>query len=320
MERPFRLGARQTPLLRRWGGGAAVLLAIALPLGVEDPYLMDLAVTALIYMTVTVGLNVVVGFAGLLDLGHAAYFAIGAYTAALLTQRAGLCFSLALPASGVVAMTLGSLIGLLVLRLRRDYLAIVTLGFGEITRITATNLDVTGGPSGIFGLAPPSLFGLRLERPVHYYYVMLALLVLAAGVSARLRESRIGRAWAFLREDEEAAAAMGIHALGYRLLAYQISTFYAGVAGAVFAMKMTAVSPASFSFMRSILFLLAVIVGGAGSVPGAILGGALVTMLPELLRPVAGSRYLLFGAALVLIMLFRPTGLWPARARRGAEE
>jgi branched-chain amino acid transport system permease protein len=149
---------------------------------------------------------------------------------------------------------------------------------------------------------------------------MLGLLVLAAGASARLQGSRIGRAWAFLREDEEAAEAMGIHALRYRLLAYQISTFCAGVAGAVFAMKMTAVSPASFSFMRSILFLLAVIVGGAGSVPGALLGGALVTMLPELLRPVAGYRYLLFGAALVLLMLFRPTGLWPARSRKSAEE
>ncbi|KYF75852.1 branched-chain amino acid ABC transporter permease [Sorangium cellulosum] len=318
MKRISRLGSGDGQLLRRWARAALLLLAAALPLGVQDPYLLDLAVTALIYMTVAVGLNVVVGYAGLLDLGHAAYFAIGAYTAALLTQRAGLSFSLALPASGVVAMALGSLIGLLVLRLRHDYLAIVTLGFGEITRTTAANLDVTGGPSGIFGLAPPSLFGLRLERAVHYYYTTLVLLVIAAGCAARLRESRIGRAWAFLREDEEAAEAMGIHTLSYRLLAYQIGTFCAGVAGAVFAMKMTAVSPASFSFMRSVLFLLAVIVGGAGSVPGALLGGALVTVLPELLRPVAGFRYLIFGAALVLLMLFRPAGLWPPR--RSAEE
>ncbi|WP_437899873.1 branched-chain amino acid ABC transporter permease [Sorangium sp. So ce124] len=318
MGRLAALGSGTGRLARRWGAAALLLLAVALPLGVQDPYFMDIAVMALIYMTVAVGLNVVVGYAGLLDLGHAAYFAVGAYTAALLTQRAGLSFTLALPASGAVAMALGSLIGLLVLRLRRDYLAIVTLGFGEITRITATNLDALGGPSGIFGLAPPSLLGLRLERPVHYYYTTLALLVIAACAAARLRESRIGRAWAFLREDEEAAEAMGIRTLSYRLLAYQIGTFCAGVAGAIFAMKMTAVAPASFGFMRSVLFLLAVIVGGAGSVPGAILGGALVTILPELLRPVAGFRYLIFGAALVLLMLFRPTGLWPAP--RGAEE
>ncbi|WP_437768461.1 hypothetical protein WMF27_13475 [Sorangium sp. So ce281] len=141
MGRLAALGSGGRRLVRRWGTAALLLLAVALPLGVQDPYLMDIAVMALIYMTVAVGLNVVVGYAGLLDLGHAAYFAVGAYTAALLTQRAGLSFTLALPASGAVAMALGSLIGLLVLRLRRDYLAIVTLGFGEITRITATNLD-----------------------------------------------------------------------------------------------------------------------------------------------------------------------------------
>lgn len=302
-------------LARRVALAALLFGAIALPIAARDPYLLNVATDALLYMSLAVGLNVVVGYAGLLDLGHAAHFAIGAYTAAIVTQRLGLPFSLALPLSGAVALAVGSALGFIALRLRSDYLAIVTLGFGEITRITATNLDVTGGPSGMFGLGPPTLFGLRLDRPIHYYYLLLALLVLSAVASSRLQDSRVGRAWACLREDPDAAEAVGISVLRYRLLAYQVATFWAGLLGAIFAMKMTAVSPGSFSFMRSVTLLVAVVMGGLGSVPGAILGGAVVSILPEVLRPVASFRYLFFGAGLALLMIFRPMGLWPARAR-----
>lgn len=302
--------------------GALSLLLIAatvLPMATNSPYVMDVSIQMLFYMTLALGLNIVVGYAGLLDLGYAAYFAVGAYTAGILNQNFGWSFWLAMPMAGAFAMLLGSLIGFTVLRLRSDYLAIVTLGFGEIIRITANNLEVTGGPSGIFGLAGPTFAGIQFSTPTHYYYMMLVLVTLTAIAISRLGQSRIGRAWACLREDEDAAEAMGMNTLGYRLLAYQTGTFWAGLVGAVFAVKMTAVSPMSFSFMQSITILLAVVMGGLGSVPGVILGGALVIILPEFLRAVSTWRYLVFGLALMLLMIFRPVGLWPARTE-GKEE
>jgi branched-chain amino acid transport system permease protein len=201
-----------------------------------------------------------------------------------------------------------------VLRLRSDYLAIVTLGFGEIIRITASNLDITGGPSGIFSIPSPSIFGFQLNQPIHYYYLTLILVIVSAVALTRVANSRIGRAWACIREDQDAAEAMGIPTLGYRLLAYVTGTCWAGLTGAIFAVKMTAVSPMSFSFMQSITVLLAVVMGGLGSIPGVILGGALVILLPEFLRGVAEWRYLVFGLVLILLMIFRPVGLWPARS------
>ncbi|HEY3364038.1 MAG TPA: branched-chain amino acid ABC transporter permease [Symbiobacteriaceae bacterium] len=295
-------------------------MAFVMPLSVQSPYVMDVGLQILFYTTLALGLNVVVGYAGLLDLGYAAYFAVGAYTVGILTQKFHFSFWVAMPLGGALAMLLGSLIGFTVLRLRSDYLALVTLGFGEIIRITANNLDVTGGPSGIFGLQGPSILGFRLVQPIHFYYLMLVVLVLSTIAIARLGSSRIGRAWACLREDEDAAEAMGINTLGYRLLAYVTGTFWAGLTGAVFAVKMTAVSPMSFSFMQSITILLAVVMGGLGSVPGVILGGALVILLPEFLRAVADWRYLVFGLALMLLMVFRPTGLWPAPHSLKGEE
>lgn len=296
-----------------------VVLAFVIPIAVNSPYVMDVGIQILFYTTLALGLNVVVGYAGLLDLGYAAYFAVGAYCIGILTQTLHLSFWMALPLAGLFAMVLGSFIGFTVLRLRSDYLTMVTLGFGEIIRITANNLDVTGGPSGIFGIQGPSLFGFQLNQPIHFYYLMLVVLIISTIAVARLGNSRIGRAWACLREDEDAAEAMGINTLGYRMLAYLTGTFWAGLTGAVFAVKMTAVSPNSFGFMQSVTILLAVVMGGLGSVPGVILGGALVIILPEFLRSVADWRYLVFGIALILLMLFRPTGLWPAPHERKEE-
>ncbi|MFS8640177.1 MAG: branched-chain amino acid ABC transporter permease [Symbiobacteriaceae bacterium] len=308
-----------------WGrlartGGVVLLLAaaVALPFVSSSPYVLDVAILMLFYMCLALGLNVVVGYAGLLDLGYAAYFAVGAYTLGILTKTFHVNFWLALLASGLFAMLLGLFIGLTVLRLRSDYLTMVTLGFGEIIRITANNLKITGGPTGIFGIMAPKVFGLSLGQPRNIYFVMLILVVLTTIAMARLGNSRVGRAWACLREDQDAAEAMGINTLGYKLLAYLTGTFWGGLTGAFFAVKMTAVSPNSFSFMQSVTVLMAVVMGGMGSVPGVILGGALVILLPELLRDVADWRYLVFGLALVLLMLFRPAGLWPARA--GARE
>ncbi|HWI61182.1 MAG TPA: branched-chain amino acid ABC transporter permease, partial [Symbiobacteriaceae bacterium] len=266
----------------------AALGAVALlPLLTGSPYLMDVGIQILFYVTLALGLNVVVGYAGLLDLGYAAYFAIGSYATGILTQRMGMSFWLALVVAGVAATLLGLLIGGTVLRLRSDYLAIVTLAFGEIIRITANNLDVTGGPGGIFSIPSPNLFGFLLNQPIHYYYLTLILVVVSAVALARLAASRIGRAWACIREDQDAAEAMGIPTLRYRLLAYATGTCWAGLTGAVFAVKMTAVSPMSFGFMQSITVLLAVVMGGLGSIPGVILGGAMVILLPEFLRGVA---------------------------------
>jgi branched-chain amino acid transport system permease protein len=294
----------------------AVVLAVTalLPLLTGSPYVMDVGIQILFYVTLALGLNVVVGYAGLLDLGYAAYFAVGSYAAGILTQHFGLSFWLALLVAGVAAMLLGLLIGGTVLRLRSDYLAIVTLGFGEIIRITASNLDITGGPSGIFSIPSPSIFGFQLNQPIHYYYLTLILVIVSAVALTRVANSRIGRAWACIREDQDAAEAMGIPTLGYRLLAYVTGTCWAGLTGAIFAVKMTAVSPMSFSFMQSITVLLAVVMGGLGSIPGVILGGALVILLPEFLRGVAEWRYLVFGLVLILLMIFRPVGLWPARS------
>lgn len=303
-----------SPLLSKLAAGLLLAAAVALPFASPSPYVMDVAILMLFYMTLALGLNVVVGYAGLLDLGYAAYFAVGAYTLGILTKTFHLNFWVALLASGLMAMLLGMLIGLTVLRLRSDYLTMVTLGFGEIIRITANNLDITGGPSGIFGIMAPTVFGLPLGQPRNLYLVMLLLVVLTTVAMARLGSSRVGRAWACLREDQDAAEAMGINTLGYKLLAYMTGTFWGGLTGAFFAVKMTAVSPGSFGFMQSVTVLLAVVMGGIGSVPGVILGGALVIVLPEFLREVADWRYLVFGAALVLLMLFRPVGLWPARA------
>ncbi|MFZ5826866.1 MAG: branched-chain amino acid ABC transporter permease [Bacillota bacterium] len=309
----------QARLVKPVGLTLLLMAATLVPLITSSPYVMDVGTTVLFFMTLALGLNIVVGYAGLLDLGYAAYFAVGAYTAGILTQHFGWSFWLAMPLAGGFAMLLGTLIGFTVLRLRSDYLAIVTLGFGEIIRITANNLDVTGGPSGIFGIAGPNFLGIQFNSLTHYYYMMLVLVVLTTIAVSRVGRSRIGRAWACLREDEDAAEAMGINTLGYKLLAYQVGTFWAGLVGAVFAVKMTAVSPMSFGFMQSITILLAVVMGGLGSVPGVILGGALVIILPEFLRAVSTWRYLVFGLALMLLMLTRPDGLWPARAE-GKEE
>ncbi|MGB6104753.1 MAG: ABC transporter ATP-binding protein [Pusillimonas sp.] len=305
---------------------------------------------ALLYVMLALGLNIVVGFAGLLDLGYIAFYAVGAYVWALLASPhfgLHLPFWVVLPLGVLLAAFFGAMLGAPTLKLRGDYLAIVTLGFGEIVRIFLNNLDapvnITNGPQGInrvdtfsvgefaFGRSQ-ELFGFRITGPEKYYYLLLLFTIIIVIMCARLQNSRIGRAWEAVREDEVAAKAMGINTRNIKLLAFSMGASFGGVAGAMFASMQGFVSPESFSLTESIMVLCMVVLGGMGNIPGVILGAILLSVFPEFLRAVVvplqqtvfgevildpeGIRMLLFGFALVLVMIFRPAGLWPSAVRR----
>jgi len=289
------------------------LCALGVP-AVGDSYILEILTNSFFYIVLCLGLNIVVGFAGLLDLGYAAIFAVGAYTTGILTSHYGWNFWLTIPAAVVFSILAGVIIGGPTLRLRSDYLAIVTLGFGEITRIVARNLkDITGGASGLIGINRPSIFGLELYQIHHYYYAFFVLVVLAVFVSYRLQHSRLGRAWQYVREDEDAAEAMGIDRVAIKLYAYIIGAVFAGIAGCFFAAKMTAISPETFQFMQSATILMAVVLGGMGKIPGMIIGALALILFPEVFREIGSMRMLVFGVVLILMMIFRPQGMWPER-------
>ncbi len=304
---------------------------------------------ALLFVMLALGLNIVVGFAGLLDLGYIAFFAVGAYCYALLASpQFGIhgAFLVLLPLSAFVAAVFGVILGAPTLKLRGDYLAIVTLGFGEIIRIFLNNLNrpfnITNGPQGITLIDPLQVAGISLSKtytygglslaPVHlYYFVFLLCVLLTVLISLRLENSRIGRAWVAIREDELAAAAMGINTRNVKLLAFAMGATFGGVAGALFASLQGFISPESFTLLDSVMVLCMVVLGGMGNVGGVVLGAILLTALPEALRAMgplqqqwlgrvfidpSDLRMLLFGLALVLMMLFRPAGLWPSKTRQ----
>jgi len=293
-----------------------ILAAMVIAPQAFGPYATVILTNALLYTIHALGLNVVVGYAGLLDLGYAAFFAVGAYSVGILTTGFGWNFWATIPVAVVVAMIAGVIIGGPTLRLRSDYLAIVTLGFGEIVRIAARNLQITGAASGISGIEQPWLFGWHIKTPTDFYYVFLVLAVIAILVSVRLANSRLGRAWLYVRHDEDAAEAMGIDRVRVKLAAYIIGAIYGSIGGAFFAVNLTAISPQSFSFQQSTLFLMAVVLGGMGKIPGVILGAFVVVLGPELLRDLGSFRYLVFAVGLLLIMLFRPSGIWPSGGKR----
>jgi branched-chain amino acid transport system permease protein len=299
---------------RRYPVYAVLVLAALLVPYVSDNYVLEILANSFFYIVLCLGLNIVVGFAGLLDLGYAAFFAVGAYTTGILTSHYGWNFWLTIPAAVVFSVVAGVIIGGPTLRLRSDYLAIVTLGFGEITRIAARNLkDISGGPSGLIGISRPSLFGLELNQIQHYYYAFFALVLLAIFVSYRLQHSRLGRAWQYVREDEDAAEAMGIDRVAVKLYAYVIGAVFGGVAGCFFAAKMTAISPDSFQFMQSATILMAVVLGGMGKIPGMVVGALALVLFPEVFREIGSMRMLVFGVLLIAMMIFRPQGIWPDR-------
>jgi branched-chain amino acid transport system permease protein len=303
--------------------GLGILFLVILPL-LLGTYLSEVINNVGIYVLMGLGLNIVVGFAGLLDLGYVAFFAIGAYTMAALTSLgqlgiAGISFWAALPFCVIAAALAGIVLGIPVLRMRGDYLAIVTLGFGEIIRILALSdllKPVIGGAQGILQIPKPRIVGMELIQPAQLYYVVLAGCLLAAFVSYRLSEARIGRQWMAVREDEDVAEAMGINLVNTKLLAFSIGAAFAGMSGAIFASKLTSIFPHSFNLLISINVLCLIIVGGMGSLPGVVVGSLILVGLPELLREFAEYRNLMYGALLIVMMLARPEGFVPSAARR----
>jgi branched-chain amino acid transport system permease protein len=309
-----------------WLIGAALAFALAAPWLAPNDYVVGVMTRICLYAMLALGLNIVVGFAGLLDIGYVAFFGIGSYVYAFLASpHFGIHLPplLILPILVAVTAVAGLLIGAPTLRLRGDYLAIVTLGFGEITYILLLNLDrpinITGGPSGLISIDPPSAFGYVVTRNIEYYYLFLAFLVLVLIASVRLRDSRIGWAWQAIREDELAASAMGINTLQAKLQAFAVGASFAGVAGGLLASWQRSVFPDNFLFQESINVLAMVILGGMGSVAGVLLGATIIVALPELFRDLALYRLLAFGLILMVLMIFRPQGLLPARwaARKG---
>jgi len=300
-------------------------LALIYPLVFQNNYFLDVFVGCWIFVLLALGLNVIVGSAGLLNLGYAAFFAVGAYTYAILNVYFNVPFWIGLVLSPLMCALAGFLLGFPAIRLRGDYLAIVTLGFGEIIRIVLNNLEVTGGPNGLLGIDRPVVwipqggespwfsFGVS---PLPYYYLLVLLAAVVIFFLHRIENSRIGRSWRAIREDEVAAASCGIHVLNTKLLAHSIGASLAGFAGCIFAAKQGTVTPDSFDFILSVMVLSMVVLGGLGKMWGAVLGALVLGFLPELLRDFAVYRMLLFGLCLILIMLFKPEGLLGKRTEK----
>ena len=293
--------------------GIVLAFAIVFPL-VTGRYAHDVTISVLIYICLGLGLNIVIGLAGLLDLGYIAFYGVGAYTYALMSLHFGISFWLCLPIAGFVASIAGCIIGYPTLRMRGDYLAIVTLGFGEIVRLILNNwMELTNGPNGILGIPRPELFGFQFKGLWSLYYVILGIAIITILSVYRLNYSRIGRAWEAIREDETAAELMGVNTFLLKLLAYAMGATFAGFAGAFFAARMRFVGPESFTFLESAMVLAMVILGGMGSIPGVILGVLALVALPEVFREFELYRMLVFGGVMTLMMLIRPAGIWPAK-------
>jgi len=320
--KPSVPSAQQTPLKRllTLAGAAAVLLLLPPVLGTYFSEILD---NVGMYILMGLGLNIVVGFAGLLDLGYVAFFAIGAYTMGVLTSPElgfyNMTYWEALPFALIACVVSGAILGLPVLKMRGDYLAIVTLGFGEIVRLLALSdwlRPWLGGTQGIQRIAQPRIGPYLLESQQELYYMFLVGIGIVAFIAWRLKDSRIGRAWMALREDEDVAVAMGINHVGTKLLAFATGALFSGLAGTIFAAKLTSVYPHSMNFLVSINVLSLIIIGGMGSIPGVFVGALVLIGSPELLREFAEFRYLAYGALLVVMMLTRPEGLWPEERRR----
>ncbi|CAM3734884.1 L-leucine ABC transporter membrane protein /L-isoleucine ABC transporter membrane protein /L-valine ABC transporter membrane protein [Kerstersia gyiorum] len=320
---------------QRWLGILLILLAIVWPF-FGNRSQVDIGTVVMIYIMLGLGLNIVVGFAGLLDLGFVGFYAVGAYTYALLYHFYGWGFWEALPLSGVMAALFGFVLGFPVLRLRGDYLAIVTLGFGEIIRLLLVNMTtLTGGPDGISGIPKPTVFGYEMARRIKgegqtfhqmmgwdfdsqhmmiYLYLMaLVLALITLYVSNRLVRMPVGRAWEALREDEIACRSLGLNPTRIKLSAFTLGAAFAGFGGAFYAARQGMVNPESFTFIESALILAVVVLGGMGSQIGVILAAIILTILPEIAREFAEYRMLLFGLVMVLMMVWRPQGLLPVK-------
>lgn len=300
------------PKMRRNLLIASGVLIVLFPF-ISTMYQTNIMITALIYVMLGLGLNIVVGLAGLLVLGYVAFSAVGAYTYALLNFHFGIDFWIALPMGAFLATIFGIILGFPVLRLRGDYLAIVTLAFGEIVRLVLENWNgLSFGPSGIANIPKPTVFGLNLSltsATIFIYYLSVILVIFTIFVINRLKNSRVGRTWIALREDEVASQAMGINRTKTKLTAFALAATWAGIAGVMFAAKTTFINPASFTLWESVLILCMVVLGGLGSIPGVVVGALVLVLMPEYLRAFSEYRLLIFGAILVLMMIFRPEGI-----------
>ena len=306
------------------GMGVVLIVLVTLPLFI-GPFLSQTLDLVGIYILLGLGLNIVVGFAGLLDLGYVAFYAVGAYATAVLTSPASpifapqLDFWVAVPLVLAITAAIGLLIGAPVLRLRGDYLAIVTLGFGEIARLIFQSNWMTpylGGAQGILQVPAPEIFGFSLRQPERLYYPILVACILAAFAAISLANSRVGRAWTAMREDESVAEATGVNTVKYKLLAFGLGATFGGLAGALYAVRIGTVFPQELNIVVSINALALIILGGIGSIPGVIVGAIVLVGLPELLREFSEYRLLLYGIVLVAMMLLRPEGFIPNRSRR----
>ena len=298
---------------------AALALALLCPL-VLDNYLLAVLWQAGIYVLLALGLTIIVGYAGLFQLGQAAFYAIGAYTVAILNIYLGVPIILGLPVAILVSGVLGYLVSRPILHLRGDYLAIVTIAFGEIVRMLLINnvFGITGGANGLSGIANLSIFGYTFKTITQNYYLVLFFVVITIFGVRRLEDSRLGRAWTYVREDELAAEAMGVNTVHVKAIAFVLGSALAGLAGVLYASRITVISPELGRFLESVIIFCIVVLGGTGSIPGVFLGTFGMVVLPELFRVVRDWRDGLVGLAMVLMMIFRPAGLWPSR--RVAEE
>ncbi len=299
---------------------AGLLVVLVFMPWLSSIYQTNIMISAMLYIILALGLNIIVGLTGQLVLGYAAFYAVGAYTYGILYQFFGIGFWLALPLGGCAAILAGLLLGLPVLGLRGDYLAIVTLGFGEIVRLVLQNFaDITGGPRGISNIPRPDLFGLEMEltgTTIYMYYLVLIAVIVTILVISRLKHSRVGLALQALREDEIACEAMGVNTTKLKLSAFMLCSCWAGFAGVLFAAKTTYINPASFTFMDSAMILSMVVLGGMGSITGVVIAAAVLILVPEYLRAFSEYRMLIFGAIMVLMMIFRPQGLVTGEKRR----
>jgi len=298
------------------GYGIFILLLATSPMFLNR-YWVDVLNNVGLYTLLGLSLNIILGNAGLFNMGHAAFYAVGAYTAAILNTTFDIPVLWLIPVAGVAAGLFAAVVARPIIHLRGDYLLIVTIGFVEIIRIALINnvFGITGGANGIFGIDRPVIFGWKIRRPHEFFYLIWIFVGVTVYLFHRLEGSRFGRALNFLREDEVAAEGSGINTAHYKLMAFVLGATWAGMAGVLYASKMTIISPESFSFWESVLVFMIVILGGSGSIPGTILGAILVVGLPEIFRGFANARMLIFGLAMMIMMIVRTQGLLPPRSR-----
>jgi branched-chain amino acid transport system permease protein len=303
---------RRVPMFIWWV--ALIIIAVLLPLPM-DSYLRAVLWTAGIYVILGLSLNIIVGYAGQFQLGHAAFYAIGAYTVGILNIYLGVPVLWGMIVAVIIAGIAGWVLTRPILHLRGDYLAIVTIAFGEIVRMLLVNNvgGITGGSNGLSGIAQPQIFGYTLKTTLSQYYLVLFFIVITIVAMRRLENSRLGRAWMYVREDQMAAEAMGVNTVRVKATAFLLGSAWAGLAGALYAMRISVISPELARFLESVLMFSIVVLGGVGSIPGVFVGTFGMVVLPEMFRAVREWRDGLVGLAMVLMMIFRPMGLWPSQ-------